>query len=528
MTAGSPSLPLIQLVEISNRVSALSGRKAKVDVLASLLKRVNGSDLETAIIMLTGSLRQGRIGLGPAAIAEVRATPAAETAHLTLHDVEQTFERIALTKGTGSARIKADALRTLFERTTEVERDYLTRLLYGELRQGALDGLMVDAVARATGVKARDVRRGFMLTGDIATVAHVAMTEGTAGVARFTVQLFRPVQPMLAQPADDVGGAVRQLGLAALEFKLDGARVQIHKAGDEVRVFSRQMNDVTVAVPEIVEIVKALPAREVILDGEAIALKPNGRPYPFQVTMRRFGRKLDVDRMRRELPLTPFLFDALWADGNALLDAPYRERSTWMDGHVPAEYVVPRTVTSDLVAAADFLNRALQAGHEGIMAKGPDGLYEAGNRGKSWLKVKPSHTLDLVVLAAEWGHGRRHGRLSNLHLGARDPHHGGFVMLGKTFKGLTDAVLAWQTEKLLALEIGRDRHTVYVRPELVVEIAFNDVQASPQYPGGLALRFARVKRYRQDKTAGEADTIDTVQAIHRHAVGDRPGSPSTP
>jgi DNA ligase-1 len=304
------------------------------------------------------------------------------------------------------------------------------------------------------------------------------------------------------------------LGEAELEFKLDGARVQVHKAGADVRVYSRRLNDVTVAVPELVEAVRALPTRELILDGEAIALRPDGRPHPFQITMRRFGRRLDIERLRAELPLATVFFDLLYHDGVPLMDQPLARRAHALGESVSESLLVPRVITASSDAARAFMRTALARGHEGIMAKALDAPYEAGRRGARWLKLKPADTLDLVVLAAEWGHGRRQGWLSNLHLGARDPDGGGFVMLGKTFKGLTDAMLAWQTERLLELEIGRDAYAVHVRPELVVEVAFNDVQASPHYPGGMALRFARVKRFRPDKTAAEADTIAAVRAIH--------------
>jgi DNA ligase-1 len=357
------------------------------------------------------------------------------------------------------------------------------------------------------------VRRAAMLAGNIAVVARVALEEGGAGLARYAVALHRPVQPMLAQPADDMSAAMAQLGTAALEWKVDGARVQVHKSGGEIQVYSRSLNDVTASVPEIVEALQAVPAQELILDGEAVALSPGGAPLPFQVTMRRFGRKLDVARLRLELPLAVFFFDCLYRDGAPLVDRPARERFDALSAALPAPLVVPRLITADTAAAADFYADALARGHEGVMAKALDAPYEAGSRGASWLKVKRAHTLDLVVLAAEWGNGRRRGWLSNLHLGARDPA-GGWVMLGKTFKGMTDALLEWQTRELLAREVSRDAYAVHVRPELVVEIAFNDLQASPHYPGGLALRFARVKGYRPDKRADEADTIETVRALH--------------
>jgi DNA ligase-1 len=324
---------------------------------------------------------------------------------------------------------------------------------------------------------------------------------------------------MLAGSADDTGVAIEELGEAALEYKLDGARIQVHKSGDQVAVYSRRLNDVTPAVPELVETIHSLPVRDLILDGEVIALRENGTPHPFQVTMSRFGRRLDIERQRRELPLTPFFFDLLYLDGGALIDQPSRERLRTLGEVVPGTMLVPRLETSSAEEAQRFLLTALERGHEGIMAKSLDAPYEAGHRGRRWLKIKPANTLDLVVLAAEWGHGRRHGWLSNLHLGARDPVNGGFVMLGKTFKGMTDEMLEWQTKRLLELEAARDGITVYVRPELVVEVAFNEVQGSTQYPGGVALRFARIKRYRTDKTAAETDTIAAVQEIYRRLTG---------
>ncbi len=327
------------------------------------------------------------------------------------------------------------------------------------------------------------------------------------------------LQPMLAQTAEDVGEALEKLGRGRFEHKLDGARVQVHKSGDDVRVFTRRLNEVTHAVPEVVELVRTLPARELILDGEAIALRDDGRPQPFQLTMRRFGRKRDVERLRDALPLSSFYFDCLLVDGASLLDAPAQERWAALESILPERARVPALLTGDAVEAQGFLNAALEAGHEGVMAKSLDAPYEAGGRGGAWLKVKLVQTLDLVVLAAEWGHGRRKGWLSNLHLGARDPETGGFVMLGRTFKGLTDELLAWQTKELLARQESADHWTVHVRPELVVEIAFNELQESPHYPGGLALRFARVKGYRPDKAPGQADTIETVRAIHARRVG---------
>jgi len=510
------------LVETSRRVAEASGRLEKVRLLAALLVTAPPEEIETATAYLCGSLRQVRLGVGWATLRATAADVAADSSSLNLADVDAGFDRIARAAGKGSADEKQRLLKELLARATRDEQRFLGRLVMGELRQGALEGLVADAVARAAGVQLEDVRRSLMMVGDLPTVAKAALTEGSTGLSRFSVQLFRPVLPMLAETAEDEDGALSALGEAVLEYKVDGARIQVHKSGDDVRVFSRRLNEVTGAVPELVEAVRGLPARELILDGEAVALRPGGTPHPFQITMRRFGRKLDVERLLRELPLTPFFFDVLYLDGAALLDEPLARRAAALSQAVGPTLVMPRIVTASATQAGEFLRAALARGHEGIMVKDLEAPYEAGRRGSRWLKVKPTQTLDLVVLAAEWGHGRRQGWLSNLHLGARDPVGGGFVMLGKTFKGMTDEMLAWQTAKLLELEVARDDYTVHVRPELVVEVAFNDVQASPQYPGGLALRFARVKRYRPDKGAVEADTLATLEAIHRRQAGLEP------
>ena len=511
---------LHDLVQTSRRVAATSGRLAKIDLVAALLKRAGPDEIEIAIAFLSGSLRQGRIGIGYATLQAVQPEQAATAPTLELAAVDAALQRLATTTGKGSTQMKQRLLGELFARGTADEQEFLLRLVMGELRQGALEGLAAEAVARAAGLEAGAVRRATMLAADLGRVAHAALTEGAAGLTSFRVQLFRPLQPMLAQAADDVGDALTRLGKgqAAFEYKLDGARIQVHKARDEVRVFSRQLNDVTQAVPEVVETVRRLPLDDAILDGEAIALRPDGTPLPFQVTMRRFGRKLDVERLRAELPLVPFFFDILYADGAPLLDEPYARRFAVLAAAVPGEQRVPRIVTSDAGEAGAFFERAIAAGQEGLMAKALDARYDAGARGAAWLKLKPAHTLDLVVLAAEWGHGRRRGRLSNLHLGARDG--GGFAMLGKTFKGMTDEMLEWQTAKLLELETRRDGHVVHVRPELVVEVAFNGIQASPTYPGGLALRFARIVRYRPDKGPDQSDTIETVRELYRREVGE--------
>jgi len=503
---------LRDLVATSAAVTETSGRLQKIERLADLLARVPGEEIETAVAFLSGRVRQGRLGVGYRAISTASDVAPHDDAVLALPELDATFAELADLGGKGSAAERGQALRRLFSRATAGEQDFLRRLLYGELRQGALEGVLVEAVARAARVGAGRLRRAAMLAGDLGPVARAALTSGDSALDAFVVRLMRPIQPMLAESEESVEAALDQLGDATLEYKLDGARIQVHKSNDDVRIFSRTLRDVTEAAPEVVEMVRALPARELILDGEVIALRPDGRPQPFQVTMRRFGRTRDVARSRSELPLTPFFFDCLYADGTILLDEPQERRVAALHD-LAAAVAVPRVVRPTRDAALAFAREAIERGHEGVMAKSLAAPYAAGRRGAAWLKVKQARTLDLVVLAAEWGHGRRRGWLSNLHLGARDPEHHAFVMLGKTFKGMTDEMLTWQTEHLLRLEIGRDAYTVHVRPELVVEVAFNEIQESPVYPGGLALRFARVKRYRTDKTAADADTIDAVRAL---------------
>ena len=501
---------LAAVVEISRAVAGTAARLEKIGHLADLLTRVPPDEVPIVIAFLSGEPRQGRMKIGGAVLAGLRDVPPASTASLELRDVDARFDRLAGVSGAGSASGRAELLRQLMAAATTDEQEFLFRLLYGELRQGALEGVLTDAVARASGLPLARIRRAAMLAGDLAPVAQAALAQGEAGLAQFALRPFQPIQPMLADSAADVGGALTELGHASFEYKLDGARIQVHKVDDEVRVYSRNLRDVTVAVPEVVAVARAMPARTLVLDGEAIALRPDATPLPFQDTMRRFGRKLDVDRLKQDLPITPMFFDALYLDGQSLIDEPLTRRIALLTEQGAATNLVPRIVTADPEAAAAFTAGALAMGHEGVMAKAIDGAYAAGRRGQAWLKVKQARTLDLVVLAAEWGSGRRRGTLSNLHISARDPERGGFVMLGKTFKGLTDEMLAWQTQRFLEIEIGRDAHTVFVRPEVVVEIAFNEVQTSPTYPGGVALRFARVKRYRADKTAAEADTIDMV------------------
>jgi DNA ligase-1 len=505
-------VPLATIVATHSALSATRSRKAKVALLADCLSRLTRHEVGTGVAYLGGELPQGRIGLGPA-LLDALEVPAASTSTLRLEDIDTSFSRIAGISGAGAKQARLSELAALFAAATADEQRYLRALLLGALRQGALEALLVEALALSTRLPVVDVRRAVMLSGNIGTVAERARLEGATGLASFRLTLFQPVQAMLAQPADNTTDAISLLGAAALEFKLDGARIQVHRDGDEVHIYTRQLHEVTDRAPEIVEAVRALPCDRVILDGEAIAFDSNSRPLPFQTTMQRFGRREADDLTRQRIPLSARFFDMLLLDGEELLDSTAAGRDRAMRSVLPHEICVEREVTSHAEEADRFLRRAIAAGHEGIMAKSLDASYRAGNRGADWLKIKPVHTLDLVILAAEWGSGRRSGRLSNLHLGARNDQEGGFIMLGKTFKGLTDQLLKWQTQALLEREIGREDNIVHVRPELVVEIAFNELQRSSQYPAGLALRFARVKRYRTDKSANQADTLSTVQQV---------------
>jgi DNA ligase-1 len=508
---------LAEVVRASAAVAATSGRLAKTRVIADCLRGLEPDEIEIALPYLSGEIRQGKLTLGYSTLQSAMGNPAPSAA-LTLFYVDGAFQDLKTVKGKGAATARQRHLKQLFAKATADEQDFLLRLIVGELRQGALEGVMLEAVAAAAGLTAAQVRRAATFAGGIAPVARAALSGGAKALEPFSIRLMRPVLPMLAQSAEDVAAALGALGRALFEWKLDGARVQAHKSGDEIRVFTRNLNDVTAGVPEVVSALQDSKADSLILDGEAIALRADGRPYPFQVTMRRFSRKLDVEAVRAELPLSVFFFDCLLRDGEPLVDRGAGARHDILREVMPSALAVPSVVTGDLAQAQAFYDDGLARGHEGLMAKALGAPYEAGRRGAGWLKLKRAHTLDLVVLAAEWGHGRRRGWLSNLHLGARDPQSGGFVMLGKTFKGLTDETLEWQTRELLAREASRDHWTVRVRPELVVEIAFNDVQESPQYPAGMALRFARVKGYRPDKGPGEADTIDTVRAIYQKSL----------
>ncbi len=498
---------------MSAEIGATSRRRAKVDALAALLARARPEELAVVVGFLLGRPRQGALGVGWATVSRT-ADAAASVASLEVLDVDAALAAVATTAGPGSQARRAALLDDLAARATAAEATLLQRLLLGEMRHGALDGVVAEAVARAEQVPLESVQRAAMLLGDLGEASVVARVGGADGLAAVGLQVGRGVQPMLAATASSVTEALQAIGPASVEWKLDGARIQVHVDGDTVRVLTRNLNDVTHRLPLVVATARALPVRRVVLDGEALAIGDDGRPERFQDTMRRFGS----DRGEGAAPtagvddvLRPYFFDVLHVDGEDLLDVALSQRRAAL-ARIAGPAVVPGIVTAEPAEAEAFAADALARGHEGVMVKALESTYAAGRRGAAWRKVKPVRTLDLVVLAAEWGSGRRQGLLSNLHLGARGPD-GTFVMVGKTFKGLTDAVLQWQTEALLARAVGREGHVVHVRPELVVEVALDGVQRSRRYPGGVALRFARVRGYRPDRTAADADPIEAVRAL---------------
>jgi DNA ligase-1 len=495
---------LADLVATSEDVAATSSRLAKRDRLARCLVRLDVDEAQIGLAYLTGEPRQRRTGIGYRGLGALPQPAQAPT--LTLHDVDATLTTLEGVGGTGSTAERTRLARELFARATAPEQGFLRSLIAGELRQGALAGVLIEAIAKAAELPPAAVRRALLLAGDLPAVGAIALQGGLPALEAIRIEVGRPLAPMLAGSAPDAATAIERLGSAAAEWKLDGIRVQIHLHDGEVSIFTRSLDDVTERLPELVEMARALPVRSLILDGEAIALGPDGRPLPFQVTASRAARRSGTSGLSLRL------FDCLHLDGEDLIDHPASERAAALAARVPAALCVPRVLVHDAAGAEAALAVALEAGHEGLVLKALDAPYEAGRRGGTWLKVKPRHTLDLVILAVEWGSGRRRGLLSNLHLGARDPE-GGFVMLGKTFKGLTDEMLRWQTEKLLELEVEHTDYVVRVRPELVVEIAFDGVQTSTRYPGGVALRFARVVRYRPDKQASGADTIEAVREL---------------
>jgi DNA ligase 1 len=518
----------LDLAATSAAVAAVSGRKAKVDLLADALRRLERDEIAAGSAYLAGELRQRQTGVGYAALRDLPA-PAAEGS-LTVAEVDERIAAISVVSGAGSQARRRELVAALFGRATAEEQRLLVGLFGGELRQGAQAGLLADAIARAAEVPLTAVRRALLLCGDLKQVAVAALTGGAPALADISLRVGTPLSPMLAGSAPDVGAALLATGApATVDVKLDGIRIQVHRSGDEVAVFTRSLDDITPRLPEVVAAVRALPVRDVVLDGEAMALDADGRPRPFQETSSRAATR-GARRGAKDGPtsgpaLVPYFFDLLHLDGTDLLDEPGRVRWSALADTLPRALIVGRRTVETEEQAKEAFAEALAAGQEGVVIKAQDAPYDVGRRGAAWVKVKPRHTLDLVVLAVEWGHGRRKGWLSNLHLGARDPRTGGFVMLGKTFKGLTDELLRWQTERFKELAVDDSGWVVTVRPEQVVEIAFDGVQTSPRYPGGVALRFARVLRYRDDKRAEEADTIDMVKAIGLPPAADQPGLP---
>jgi DNA ligase-1 len=499
---------LSELVKTAGAVASTSSRNAKVESLAGLIRKLEPEEIGAAVGLLSGVPAQGKIGVGWTTVFSIE-TPSAHKPSLGILELDQALIQILESTGPGSSGRRTTILKELLAKATAEEGYFIKRILVGELRQGALAGLMTDAVAKAAGVPAAALRHALMLRGDLGETARIALTEGEKGLAAVGLEVLRPLQPMLASTAASIGAAVMETGLASVEWKLDGVRIQVHRRKREVRVFTRNLNDITARVPELVAVASEFPAETFVLDGEAIGFDETGAPQMFQETMGGIGRK----NTTRARPMTVFFFDCLHLDGTDLIERPLTERIAALEKAAPGRRI-PGVITSDAAEAQRVLDEALSKGHEGVMVKAAESVYQAGRRGKAWKKVKPVKTLDLVVLAAEWGHGRRQGRLSNLHLGARaSGKSGGFVMVGKTFKGLTDEMLGRQTVKLLSLETQRSGITVFVRPELVVEIALDGVQISTRYPGGVALRFARVKRYREDMRAANADTIDTVRSM---------------
>jgi DNA ligase-1 len=500
---------LSELVTASSEVASTRSRSRKVEVLSEVLKRLGPGEVGAAVSYLSGQPRQSRLGVGWATLRSIDVPPVEEPG-LEIMEVDAVFDALVATSGTGSKQLRESQIGGLMARATQDEQEFLRGLIMRNLRQGALEGVMADAVAVALDVPLSRVRRAAMLEGDLVAVAARALAEGPDALGQSQLSVFTPVQPMLAATATTAGEAVTTLGVGLVEWKLDGARVQVHRQDDRVAIFTRNLREVTKSLPEVVESVLTFPGRSFILDGEALLLGVGGAPDDFQESMSRFSTEAGSDGP----PLHAFYFDCLHRDGVDLIDEPLRVRRQALEEFVPSAALVGSVMTGDPEVANRFFGDAVAAGYEGVVVKDPELPYEAGRRGSGWLKVKPTHTLDLVVLAVEWGSGRRQGWLSNLHLGARGPD-GDLVMLGKTFKGLTDEMLAWQTEKFLGIEEHREGHTVYLRPEVVYEIAFDGVQRSTRYPGGVALRFARVKRYRDDKGPADADTLETVRSYLR-------------
>ena len=519
MTDETPT-PFAAIAQLARRLEATPKKLEKRRLIADFLRALHRSEVSPAVLLLVAGIfpeaDSKKLNIGFATIRKVQEMAREEgrpEKPLTIADVQRRFEEIAAASGPDSTRVRQALLKDLFARATEEEQQIIVRSIFGEMRIGASEGVMLEAVADAASLPAAVVRSAHMFLGDLGRVSELALFGGADALQSVNLTLLNPIKPMLAELAPDLDEVLaEQGGSTAVEFKLDGARIQIHRAGDQVRVFTRRLSDVTRSVPEIVEIARSLPATDFVLEGEAVAVH-QGRPRPFQELMRRFRRIHDVEELRREIPLQLFLFDLLYLNGKNLISAPYRERWAALEQLVPKELIVPRIVTSSSTEIETFLKQALEAGHEGLMAKRLDSPYAVGKRGKNWFKIKPADTLDLALLAAEWGHGRRTGTLSNYWLGVRDG--ASWQMIGKTFKGLTDQERSGLMQRLLALKTAEDSWVVHVRPEVIVEVAYNEIQKSPRYESGFALRFARVTRIREDKGPGEADTYQRLKELYR-------------
>ena len=530
----SQSTTFAAFARLCERLRATSSKLEKTALLAEFLTSLSDSDLELASLFVLGKTfpdydaRVLNVSWQTlrAALAELPAA-GQDSEGVTLAEIQAAFSEIAERSGPGSRKAIQEKLRALFARTNELEREYLTRIVFGEMRTGVAEGLLLEAIAKASGLPLESVRRANMYLGHPGEVARIALRHGEEGLRKLSLTLFRPVQPMLAELAEDFDKVFTEHGgQTALEFKLDGARVQIHKRGADVRIFSRHLTDVTASLPDLVERARqALAVDTAIVEGEVVAVGENGRPLPFQILMRRFRRVHDIEAVSAEVPIRLYLFDLLYLEGTSRIDLPYQERVTRLAEICPEEWLVERLVTDDPAAAEGFLQRALDQGHEGLMAKRLDSEYTPGSRGKRWFKIKPAETLDLVIVAADWGSGRREGWLSNYHLAARDEPTGKFLHLGKTFKGLTDEQFRWMTQKLQSLKVRESNYTVYVRPEVVVEVAYNEIQRSPQYDSGFALRFARIKRIREDKSPAQVDTVQRVRALYEQQFERKARSP---
>jgi DNA ligase 1 len=513
-----------RLTEISHNLEATRSRNEKTDILASFLKQLAADEIPHAVRLVLGRVFSENdprtIDIGWSTVRDAMQNLGQQSlfdSQLTISGVYEYFSKLAEAKGKDSRWKKETLLQRLLSQSSESDREFLLRVLSGEMRHGVVEGVMLDAISKASQIEPEQIRRANMLLGDIGELAKLALTEGAAGLRNVNLVLLRPIKPMLAEMSDDIDEVLREHGgSSAFEYKLDGARIQIHKLQNTVKIYSRRLSDVTESLPDIVELTKTqIDATSFLIEGEVVAVSRGGKPLPFQELMRRFRRVHDISALQREIPLRLYLFDVLFLEGEELIDKPYSERWRRLANLAPSSLLAPRIVTSERKDVERFMQESLKAGHEGLMAKALDSDYTPGHRGKKWFKIKPAETLDLVIVAAEWGSGRRRGWLSNYHLGARNPDTGGYEMLGKTFKGLTDNEFKQVTRRLLGLKLSENEWVVHVQPQIVVEVAFNEIQRSPHYKSGFALRFARITRFRDDKDPESSDSIQRVRDLYK-------------